>query len=83
MAEDGELSCNSIAGLTADDIVPNVYEGGFKTWECSVDLSDFVYAKIDLQDEASMRDLKIVEVVSKPERRSAPYPLPTLVALGY
>ena len=24
------------------DLVPNVYEGGFKTWECSHDLVDYL-----------------------------------------
>lgn len=27
------------AGLDSDDIRSNVYEGGFKTWECSIDLA--------------------------------------------
>ena len=25
-----------------DDITPNVYEGGFKTWECSLDLAGYL-----------------------------------------
>lgn len=32
----------AIPGLTADDITPNVYEGGFKTWECSLDLAKYL-----------------------------------------
>jgi protein-histidine N-methyltransferase len=30
------------AGLDKSDIETNVYEGGFKTWECSVDLAKLV-----------------------------------------
>ncbi len=41
MAEDtSEQSC--AVGLSTDDITPNVYEGGFKTWECSVDLAKYI-----------------------------------------
>lgn len=39
MAEDLSPGQEPIAGLSDDDITPNVYEGGFKTWECSVDLA--------------------------------------------
>ena len=31
-----------ISGLTAGDLSSGVYEGGFKTWECAVDLAGFV-----------------------------------------
>jgi protein-histidine N-methyltransferase len=36
--QNGEL----IAGLEKGDIKPNFYEGGFKTWECSIDLGRLV-----------------------------------------
>ncbi|RDW81767.1 protein-histidine N-methyltransferase [Aspergillus mulundensis] len=36
--QNGEL----IAGLEKGDITPNFYEGGFKTWECSIDLGTLV-----------------------------------------
>ncbi|KAI9702051.1 MAG: hypothetical protein M1836_001395 [Candelina mexicana] len=38
MAEDRGDSQALLDGLGTGDITPNVYEGGFKTWECSVDL---------------------------------------------
>lgn len=41
MAEDTNLD-KVQAGLSADDILPRVYEGGFKTWECSVDLANYL-----------------------------------------
>lgn len=31
-----------IAGLEEGDIKPNFYEGGFKTWECALDLARLV-----------------------------------------
>ena len=37
MAEDEELSATP--GLDKTDIQTNVYEGGFKSWECSIDLA--------------------------------------------
>ncbi|KAL2869964.1 protein-histidine N-methyltransferase [Aspergillus lucknowensis] len=39
--QNGEL----IAGLEQGDIKPNFYEGGFKTWECSIDLGRLVVAE--------------------------------------
>lgn len=34
-----EASKTLIAGLEQGDINPSVYEGGFKTWECAIDLT--------------------------------------------
>ncbi|KAL8704457.1 MAG: hypothetical protein Q9201_002373 [Fulgogasparrea decipioides] len=42
MAEDGSPEGSSTAGLSTDDILPNIYEGGFKTWEGSVDLANYL-----------------------------------------
>jgi protein-histidine N-methyltransferase len=40
MAEaDPEASDAPIEGLNETDIRTNVYEGGFKTWECAIDLA--------------------------------------------
>lgn len=40
MAEDSDTASSILnAGLGKDDIQPSVYEGGFKSWECSVDLA--------------------------------------------
>ncbi|KAL8654381.1 MAG: hypothetical protein Q9210_001541 [Variospora velana] len=41
MAEDTTLD-ELKAGISADDIKPNIYEGGFKTWECSIDLANYL-----------------------------------------
>ncbi|CAO1606306.1 hypothetical protein XANCAGTX0491_009805 [Xanthoria calcicola] len=42
MAEDRTLDDASTTGLSTDDIKPNIYEGGFKTWECAVDLAKYL-----------------------------------------
>lgn len=43
MAEDDSLySSAKITGLDDADIRTNIYEGGFKSWECSYDLANFL-----------------------------------------
>ncbi|KAL9031824.1 MAG: hypothetical protein Q9196_000197 [Gyalolechia fulgens] len=42
MAEDTHINEASTAGLSTDDIKPHIYEGGFKTWECSIDLANYL-----------------------------------------
>lgn len=39
---DGEDNGELIAGLEEGDLKPNFYEGGFKTWECALDLARLV-----------------------------------------
>jgi len=39
MAEDTDDDPNPVTGLDDSDIKTNVYEGGFKSWECSIDLA--------------------------------------------
>ena len=34
-----ETSIALVDSLGSDDIKPQLYEGGFKTWECSIDLA--------------------------------------------
>jgi protein-histidine N-methyltransferase len=51
--QNGEL----IAGLEKGDIKPNFYEGGFKTWECSIDLGRLVAG-----EEMGDSDRHVVEV---------------------
>ena len=38
---------NSLTGLSTDDIKPKIYEGGFKTWECSFDLARYLARLIE------------------------------------
>ncbi len=39
MAEDNLDPSEPLAGLDEADIKTSVYEGGFKTWECALDLA--------------------------------------------
>jgi protein-histidine N-methyltransferase len=42
MAEDDGTRENVLAGLEATDLQTNIYEGGYKTWECALDLVKFL-----------------------------------------
>jgi protein-histidine N-methyltransferase len=80
MAEDSAGHDNEelIAGIEKGDIKPNFYEGGFKTWECALDL-----AKLSLDEDIlngfsdGMQDNHIIEVrchvLFPPESPSADY----------
>jgi protein-histidine N-methyltransferase len=58
MAEDDDDDSELIAGLEQGDLKPNFYEGGFKTWECSLDLADLL-----LSEESNTDDgLHLVEL---------------------
>ncbi len=61
MAEEDALQNNenSLANLSTDDLKPRIYEGGFKTWECSVDLAGRVRSFVL---EQQIADVWVVEV---------------------
>ncbi|CAI6339420.1 unnamed protein product [Periconia digitata] len=42
MAEDDGTTANPLSGLETSDLLPSIYEGGYKTWECSLDLARFL-----------------------------------------
>lgn len=44
MAEDTHDDQQLLIGIDRDDIKANVYEGGLKTWECSLDLVKYIAA---------------------------------------
>lgn len=50
----------------ATDLVKGVYEGGLKTWECSIDLVDHLdsigYSSIDKLDVELIRGRSVLEV---------------------
>ncbi|KAI4089051.1 MAG: hypothetical protein LQ348_005117 [Seirophora lacunosa] len=52
MAEDTTLD-EVGAGHSVDDIKPNIYEGGFKTWECSIDLANHLLSRASAASDAS------------------------------
>jgi protein-histidine N-methyltransferase len=69
MAEDNGDSAGPTSGLDNSDIRTNVYEGGFKSWECSFDLAKLLLdrgPRKDLDDlcrvdhvvEVSLRNFK-------------------------
>lgn len=72
MAEDEANSAQPAVGLDATDIQTNVYEGGYKTWECSIDLARLL---LDRGPRKDLDDLcrvdHVVEVGTIPEMREA------------
>ena len=77
MAEDTADHENEqlIAGLEKGDIKPQFYEGGFKTWECALDLAKLVVSGDRLSGSAGelLEDRHIIEVsVSCPTIAHAP-----------
>ncbi|KAI9284216.1 hypothetical protein BC943DRAFT_343669 [Umbelopsis sp. AD052] len=46
-----------MAGNT--DLIKGIYEGGFKTWECSIDLVEFMHTKMD---DSSLENKKVLEL---------------------
>ena len=61
MAEDMTFEGLSAVGLSTDDITPYIYEGGFKTWECSVDLARYLAGRGDVADSIRSQQLHIIE----------------------
>lgn len=61
MAEDSADHENEelISGLEQGDLKPNFYEGGFKTWECALDLAKVVVAENALSADG---DQHVIEV---------------------
>ena len=62
MAEDQDYGQSPCIGLSTDDITPTIYEGGFKTWECSVDLASFLSGIFNDHDRPNEFGYHIVEV---------------------
>ncbi|KAL8943532.1 MAG: hypothetical protein Q9216_000990 [Gyalolechia sp. 2 TL-2023] len=62
MAEDTDLDEASTAGLLADDLQSNIYEGGFKTWECSIDLANYLLAHAQDLSQLIMHRCNIIEL---------------------
>lgn len=66
MAEDSADHDNAelIAGLEEGDLKPNFYEGGFKTWECSLDLAKLVASQDAIVDSLGdlQTDVHVIEV---------------------
>jgi protein-histidine N-methyltransferase len=46
---------------TTSDLIPGVYEGGLKTWECSIDLACYL-DEITRTESMDIRGKRILEV---------------------
>ena len=44
------------------DLVPGVYEGGLKTWECSIDLAECLHKTLDNDTGRRLKGKSILEV---------------------
>lgn len=63
MAEDEAANDETLQDLEVSDIRTGVYEGGFKTWECSVDLASILLDRGPRKDiDELVRCDQIVEV---------------------
>lgn len=62
MLDNEELSKSLISHLSTNDIQPNIYEGGFKTWECSVDLATYLAGCPKQVTDLIVGDCDIIEV---------------------
>ncbi|PKY07030.1 hypothetical protein P168DRAFT_324488 [Aspergillus campestris IBT 28561] len=61
MAEDSADHENEelISGLEQGDLKPNFYEGGFKTWECALDLAKVVIAENALSGDGDQHVIEL------------------------
>ncbi|KAI5294569.1 hypothetical protein KEM52_003707 [Ascosphaera acerosa] len=66
-----EESKTLIRGLEKGDLDPRVYEGGFKTWECAVDLARLILRDEvdDLFDDSDAQSTTVVEPAHHSPRR--------------
>ncbi|KAL6711114.1 hypothetical protein ACN47E_006989 [Coniothyrium glycines] len=77
MAEDSFASETPLVGLDTSDLRPNIYEGGYKTWECSIDLVKYL---LDYGPRKDLDDLHRVDHVVEMGCGSA---LPSLILFDY
>jgi protein-histidine N-methyltransferase len=77
MAEDDESNPNPLAGLDDSDLQTNVYEGGYKTWECSIDLVRY------LLDRGPRKDLDDMTRVDHVVEMGCGSALPSLLLFQY
>jgi protein-histidine N-methyltransferase len=77
MAEDDGTTPNPLSGLDDSDLRTNIYEGGYKTWECSLDLVRYL---LDRGPRKDLDDLMRVDHVLEMGCGSA---LPSLLLFQY
>lgn len=77
MAEDDGTTASPLSGLESSDLQQNVYEGGYKTWECSLDLVRF------LLDRGPRKDLDDLVRVGHVIEMGCGSALPSLLLFQY
>jgi protein-histidine N-methyltransferase len=77
MAEDDGTQANPLSGLDDSDLRTNIYEGGYKTWECSLDLVRY------LLDRGPRKDLDDMMRVGHVLEMGCGSALPSLLLLQY
>ncbi|OAL47219.1 hypothetical protein IQ07DRAFT_545265 [Pyrenochaeta sp. DS3sAY3a] len=77
MAEDDGSDSNPLSGLDESDLRPNLYEGGYKTWECSIDLVKY------LLDRGPRKDLDDLVRVNHVIEMGCGSALPSLLLFQY
>ncbi|KAF1835693.1 hypothetical protein BDW02DRAFT_629363 [Decorospora gaudefroyi] len=77
MSEDDLTPTRTHAGLSTTDRQHNIYEGGYKTWECSLDLVRY------LLDRGPRKDLDDLVRVGHVLELGCGSALPSLVLFGY
>jgi protein-histidine N-methyltransferase len=59
LSEDGAEEAAQYADIPSD-LVNGVYEGGLKTWECSIDLARYIFDSCE--DHAHHRVLEVIHL---------------------
>jgi protein-histidine N-methyltransferase len=77
MAEDDGTTTTPLTGLETTDLQTNVYEGGYKTWECSLDLCRY------LLDRGPRKDIDDMARVNHVIEMGCGSALPSLVLFGH
>ncbi|KAJ4358310.1 uncharacterized protein N0V89_002892 [Didymosphaeria variabile] len=77
MAEDDGSSPNPLTGLDDSDVQTNIYEGGYKTWECSLDLARY------LLDRGPRKDLDDLVRVNHVIEMGCGTAIPSLLLFQY
>ncbi len=67
---EGSTNDNVVDQLDSSDLTTGIYEGGFKTWECSLDLASLLLDRGPRKDiDELVRCDQIIEVTSNSYRR--------------
>ncbi|KAL5119751.1 hypothetical protein ACEQ8H_002357 [Pleosporales sp. CAS-2024a] len=77
MAEDDDSNPHLLSGLDDSDLQTNIYEGGYKTWECSIDLCRY------LLDRGPRKDLDDMARVDHVVEMGCGSALPSLLLFQY